>query len=160
MLQNDHHSRANISTMSHNCCLFFCGENTYSVGNLQVYSAKLWAVITELYFRVPEFIHLLTGSLSSLTNISIYLLYPLITTILLSCEFSFLFHFISFFDCSVQLVGFLVPRPGIEPPPSAVRAQSPNHCTTRELSVQFFYRTFHNLDYPVTSSELDLCKNF
>ena len=88
-------------------------------------------MITELYFRVPEFIHLLTGSLSSLTNISIYLLYPLITTILLSCEFSFLFHFISFFDCSVQLVGFLVPRLGMEPRALAERAWSPNHLTTR-----------------------------
>ena len=94
----------------------------------------------ELYIKFPEFINLLTGSLYSLTNISIYLLYLPITTILLSSEFSFFIslHFISFFDCSVQLVGFLVPQPGIEPPPSAVRAQSPNHWTARELSGQFF----------------------
>ena len=34
----------------------------------------------------------------------------------------------------VQLVGpYLVPRPGIEPGPLAVRAQCPNHWTAREF---------------------------
>ena len=33
--------------------------------------------------------------------------------------------------------GMLVPRPGIEPLPSAVRAQSPNHCTNGEFPVLF-----------------------
>ena len=31
--------------------------------------------------------------------------------------------------------GILVPRPGIEPRPSAVRVQSPNHWTAREVPV-------------------------
>ena len=34
---------------------------------------------------------------------------------------------------SALLVGFLVPQPGIEPVPLAVRAQSPNPQTTREF---------------------------
>ena len=34
--------------------------------------------------------------------------------------------------------GILVPRPGIEPKPSAVRSPSPNHWTAREILEQFF----------------------
>ena len=42
-----------------------------------------------------------------------------------SCSFLFSFGHVA--------CGILVPRPGIEPRPSAVRAQSPNHWTTREF---------------------------
>ena len=35
------------------------------------------------------------------------------------------------FGCIMQPVGFLVPRPGMEPRASAGRAWSPNHWTTR-----------------------------
>ena len=37
------------------------------------------------------------------------------------------------FGRTLQLVGILVPWPGIEPGPLAVEAQSPNHWTTREF---------------------------
>ena len=46
-----------------------------------------------------------------------------------------IFHFylfIYFWPCSAAC-GILVPWPGIEPAPSAVKARSPNHWTTREL---------------------------
>ena len=59
-------------------------------------------MITQLYIRFPEFMHLLAGSLYSLTNFSIYLLYTLVTTILLSSEFGFLFYFIPFHFLTVQ----------------------------------------------------------
>ena len=41
-----------------------------------------------------------------------------------------------FWPCSVAC-GILVPRPGIEPGPSAVKAQSPNHWTAREFPKYF-----------------------
>ena len=34
--------------------------------------------------------------------------------------------------------GILVPRPGVEPRPSAVKAQSPNHWTAREFLVRMY----------------------
>ena len=52
--------------------------------------------------------------------------------VLLTC-----LHFF-FFGCALRLVGFLVPRPGIEPGPLAVRVQSPNHWTAREF-LHFFF---------------------
>ena len=36
--------------------------------------------------------------------------------------------------------GILVPQPGIEPRPSAVKAWSPNHWTAREFASLFLYR--------------------
>ena len=40
----------------------------------------------------------------------------------------------SFFFCLLQAAcGTLVPQPGIEPRPSAAKAQSPNHWITREF---------------------------
>ena len=38
--------------------------------------------------------------------------------------------YVNFFVC---VCGILVPRPGIEPRPLAVRVQNPNHWTTREV---------------------------
>ena len=38
-----------------------------------------------------------------------------------------------FFGCATQLVGSLVPRPGIAPGPSAVKAWSPDYWTAREF---------------------------
>ena len=43
------------------------------------------------------------------------------------------FFFFFFFGLCCLACGILVPRPGIEPGPSAVRAQSPNDWTTREF---------------------------
>ena len=40
--------------------------------------------------------------------------------------------FFFFFGHATEFEGILVPRPGIEPQPTAVKAHSPNHCTTRE----------------------------
>ena len=36
-------------------------------------------------------------------------------------------------SCSIFACGILVPRPGVEPVPPAVEAQSPNHWTAREF---------------------------
>ena len=48
-----------------------------------------------------------------------------------------------FFGCSCAASGILVPKPGIEPMPSAVKEQSPNHWITRELPVlPFLNHTF------------------
>ena len=49
----------------------------------------------------------------------------------LSVQFDESFFF--FFGPCCTACGILVPRPGIEPGPSAVRAQSPNYWTTREF---------------------------
>ena len=38
-----------------------------------------------------------------------------------------------FFGCALRLVGILVPRPGIEPAPSAVKVQSPNRWIARDF---------------------------
>ena len=46
---------------------------------------------------------------------------------------SFFFFFFFFCHSPQWLVGILVPWPGIEPATSAVRAQSPNHWTSREF---------------------------
>ena len=47
------------------------------------------------------------------------------------------------FNAFSQFIDFifriLVPQPGIEPGPMAVKAPSPNHWTTKELSYQFFF---------------------
>ena len=48
----------------------------------------------------------------------------------------FLFCFILFWGVFLAIphsCGILVPQPGIEPGSSAVKLQSPNHWTTREL---------------------------
>ena len=41
--------------------------------------------------------------------------------------------FVFVFDPASSLVRFLVPLAGIKPSPLAVKAQSPNHWTTREF---------------------------
>ena len=46
-------------------------------------------------------------------------------------EFYFIFYFCFWPHCVAR--GILLPRPGIEPGPSAVKAQSPNHWTAREV---------------------------
>ena len=46
-----------------------------------------------------------------------------------------LIGFFFFWSCS-EACGILVPRPGIEPVPSAVKALSPNHWTAREFPTQ------------------------
>ena len=35
-----------------------------------------------------------------------------------------------------------IPQPGIKPGPSAVRTQSPNHWTTKELALHLFFYDF------------------
>ena len=55
--------------------------------------------------------------------------------------FSFLFF--SFLFCLCQAAyGILVPRPGTELAPSAVKAHSPNLCTTRELPGILIFKSF------------------
>lgn len=51
---------------------FFRGKTVqiYSLGNFQVYNTVLLTIILMLYIRSPEIIHLITGSLYPLTNIS------------------------------------------------------------------------------------------
>ena len=89
---------ANISIMSHNYYFFSVVRTLkiYSPSKLHVYNTVLWATITKLYLKSPEFIHLITGSLYSLTNISISLPYPqpLVNTILSSFEFGLVFFLI------------------------------------------------------------------
>ena len=53
-------------------------------------------------------------------------------------KFSSLFFF---FFGHAMACGNLVPRPGIEPGPLAVRVQSPNHWTAREFPLFFFFPT-------------------
>ena len=51
--------------------------------------------------------------------------------------YSFIHSFIYLFVCLFMLCrvacGILVPRPGIEPRATAVKARSPNHWTAREV---------------------------
>ena len=51
---------------------------------------------------------------------------------------SFSILFLSFWPCRVTC-RMLVPRPGIEPMPPAVEAQSPNHWTAREFPLSFYF---------------------
>ena len=54
----------------------------------------------------------------------------------LECYFSFctdLFFFFLWGGACLAACGILVPQPGIEPGPLALRAQSPNHWTAREF---------------------------
>ena len=50
----------------------------------------------------------------------------IITSLLIYSEKKIFFNLI-FFGWATQLVGFLVPQPGIEPTPPAMEAQSLNH---------------------------------
>lgn len=70
---DDHHSIiVNTSHMSHNYYFFFVVRpfKVYTLSKFQVYNTVLLTVITILYFRAPECIHLLNGSLYSLASIS------------------------------------------------------------------------------------------
>ena len=49
----------------------------------------------------------------------------------LQLDFYLLLFF--FFGCALATCGILIPRPEIEPRPSAVRVQSPNHWTAKEF---------------------------
>ena len=51
--------------------------------------------------------------------------------------------------------GILVPWPGIEPGPSAERAQSPNHWTTREVPQYVLFISTHHVVFPVCVSPPD-----
>ena len=68
-------------------------------------------------------------------------------------DFWYLFHpsFLSlflfknvYFSLYHTAYGMLVPQPGIEPRPSAVRAQSPNHRTAREFPLFFLFLKNYN----------------
>ena len=63
---------ANTSIMSHNYHFFFVVRTfkIYSLSNFQVYSIVLLPIITMLYIRSPEIIHVIIGSLYPLTNTS------------------------------------------------------------------------------------------
>ena len=62
---------ADTSLMSHNYHFFFVVRTfkIYSLSNFQVYNIALLAIITELYIRSSELIHLKTGSLHPLTKV-------------------------------------------------------------------------------------------
>ena len=49
-----------------------------------------------------------------------------------------LIYFLIYFWLRHTACRILVPRPGIEPVPSAVKALSPNHWTAREFPTSFF----------------------
>ena len=66
---------------------------------------------------------------SGLHSFSFYQGLPRPTEFLIYDKIGFLFFV--FFGCGA--CGILVPQPGIKPGPSAVKAQSPNHWTTREF---------------------------
>ena len=71
---------ANIWITSHNYYFFFsCAVITFkiSLGNFQVSNTVLLTIVTMLYIRSAEVIHLITESLYSLTNISSFLLSPI-----------------------------------------------------------------------------------
>ena len=53
----------------------------------------------------------------------------------------------------------LVPRPGIEPMPPAVEAQSPNHWTAREVPVlRYFYEdAFLSAPYDIKNWKYTAC---
>ena len=51
---------------------------------------------------------------------------------------------IFFFWFHHKASGILVPRPGIEPALSAVKAQRPNHWTAREFPKHIFVNPFHS----------------
>ena len=53
----------------------------------------------------------------------------------------FILFFIYFFCLHREACGILVPRLGIEPWPSAVKARSPNHCTARELPDNAYFHS-------------------
>ena len=53
-----------------------------------------------------------------------------------SIHLSYLFVCLFIYGCSAW--GILVLPPGIEPAPSAVKAQSPNHWTTRDFPIHLF----------------------
>ena len=85
---------ANISILSHKYPFFFVVKTfkLYSLSNFQVYGTVLLSMITMLYIRFSELVHLITGSLHSLTNISPSLRCPqsLVTsTILCSINLAF-----------------------------------------------------------------------
>ena len=58
-----------------------------------------------------------------------------------SGEFCFVFVFL---PCCMAC-GILVPQPGIEPGPTAVKAPSPNHWTTRDLPGEHLYNHYFKL---------------
>ena len=59
--------------------------------------------------------------------------------------------FLFFFLRHRALCGILVPRPGIEPAPLAVKARSPNHWTTREVPGRFWLASQSNILWSCTS---------
>ena len=46
----------------------------------------------------------------------------------------------------LQVVGILVPQPGMEPAPPALETQSPNHWTTREAPRSSFIKNLSKLN--------------
>ena len=86
---------ANISILSHKYPFFSVVKTfkLYSLSNFQVYGTVLLSMITMLYIRFSELVHLITGSLHFLTNISPSLRCPhsLVTsTLLCSINLAFL----------------------------------------------------------------------
>ena len=54
--------------------------------------------------------------------------------------FCFVLFCLWFFWLPCKACGILVPRPGIEPGPSAVKAPSPNHWTAREFPIFLIFK--------------------
>ena len=67
---------ATASNLSHNCHFFFVVRTfvIYFLGNIQVHKTVLLVIITMFCIQFLELIHLITGSLYPLTNISLFLL--------------------------------------------------------------------------------------
>ena len=142
---------ANTSISSYNSHFFFCGENIkiYSFSNVQVYNTVLSTTVSMLYIRSPEPICLITG-ICTLWSMSPHLSPqpPSPPQLLVATVLHFVskanFNLFFFFGC-----GILVLQPGIEPCPSAVKAQSPNHWTAREFPSSTFldstYKWYHTV---------------
>ena len=73
-------------------------------------------------------------------------MFPLYQRIMLKFIKLILFTYLFFWPWLAACgCGILVPQPGIEPRPSAVRAQSPNYWTTRELPIKLILKANHYL---------------
>ena len=75
-------------------------------------------MITVAFIQLYEFVKTHQTVLLKRMDFTVYKLY---------------FNIPGFFWLCRKACGILVPRPGIEPGPSAVKARSPNHWTAREF---------------------------
>ena len=101
-------------------------------------------ILSSTFFNI-RYIFLTAVLLSLSTNSIICVISGSVSIVWFSCITmgcfpAFLNHwFFFFFLPRCMACGTLVPRPGIEPAPLAVKAWSPNHWTAREFTSDSFY---------------------